>query len=162
MAVATATGRLGSAIGVCPSSICRCAPISRWWISNWAGAGLQRHIYNFPELRRELQALGYHFFSDGDTEVILKAWHAWGEDCVARLHGMFAFAIWDANKQLLFLARDRFGIKPLYWTDDGARLRFASNTQALLAAGGVDTASTPLRCTTCLRCTPWCRPRAPC
>ncbi|HBG95908.1 MAG TPA: N-acetylglutaminylglutamine amidotransferase, partial [Chromatiaceae bacterium] len=68
-------------------------------------------IYNYPELRRELQGLGYHFFSDGDTEVILKAWHAWGEDCVGRLHGMFAFAIWDANKHLLFLARDRFGIK---------------------------------------------------
>jgi len=100
-------------------------------------------IYNFPELRRELQALGYHFFSDGDTEVILKAWHAWGEDCVARLHGMFAFAIWDANKRVLFLARDRFGIKPLYWTDDGVRLRFASNPQALLAAGGVDTSIDP-------------------
>ena len=101
-------------------------------------------IYNYPELRRELQGLGYHFFSDGDTEIILKAWHAWGEDCVARLHGMFAFAIWDANKQLLFLARDRFGIKPLYWTDDGARLRFASSTQALLAAGGVDTGIDPV------------------
>ena len=101
-------------------------------------------IYNYPELRRELQGLGYHFFSDGDTEVILKAWHAWGEDCVGRLHGMFAFAIWDANKQQLFLARDRFGIKPLYWTDDGARLRFASTTQALLAAGGVDTGIDPV------------------
>jgi len=100
-------------------------------------------IYNFPELRRELQSLGYHFFSDGDTEVILKAWHAWGEDCVARLHGMFAFAIWDTNKQVLFLARDRFGIKPLYWTDDSARLRFASNPQALLAAGGVDSSIDP-------------------
>ncbi|TVQ87515.1 MAG: N-acetylglutaminylglutamine amidotransferase [Chromatiaceae bacterium] len=101
-------------------------------------------IYNFPALREELQALGYRFFSSGDTEVILKAWHAWGEACVARLHGMFAFALWDANRQCLFLARDRFGIKPLYWTDDGRRLRFASNTQALLAAGGVDTGIDPL------------------
>ena len=101
-------------------------------------------IYNYPELRRELGGLGYHFFSDGDTEVILKAWHAWGEDCVARLHGMFAFALWDANRRSLFLARDRFGIKPLYWTDDGARIRVASSTQALLAAGGVDTAIDPV------------------
>ena len=101
-------------------------------------------IYNFPELRRELSALGYHFFSDGDTEVILKAWHAWGEDCVARLHGMFAFALWDANQRALFLARDRFGIKPLYWTEDAARLRFASSTQALLAAGGVATDIDPV------------------
>jgi len=101
-------------------------------------------IYNYPELRRELIALDYHFFSDGDTEVILKAWHAWGEDCVARLHGMFAFALWDAHQRVLFLARDRFGIKPLYWTEDAARLRFASSTQALLAAGGVATDIDPV------------------
>ncbi|KAA6186008.1 N-acetylglutaminylglutamine amidotransferase [Thiohalocapsa marina] len=101
-------------------------------------------IYNYPELRRELQGLGYHFFSDGDTEVILKAWHAWGEACVQRLHGMFAFGLWDANRRSLFLARDRFGIKPLYWTEDAGRLRFASSTQALLAAGGVDTAIDPV------------------
>jgi len=101
-------------------------------------------IYNYPELRRELTAQGYRFFSGGDTEVILKAWHAWGEDCVARLHGMFAFGLWDANRRALFLARDRFGIKPLYWTDDGSRLRFASSTQALLAAGGVDTGIDPV------------------
>ena len=101
-------------------------------------------IYNYPELRRELQGLGYHFFSDGDTEVILKAWHAWREGCVARLHGMFAFALWDANQRSLFMARDRFGIKPLYWTEDGSRLRFASSTQALLGAGGVDTAIDPV------------------
>jgi len=101
-------------------------------------------IYNYKELRAELQGLGYHFFSDGDTEVILKAWHAWGEGCVARLHGMFALGLWDANRRQLFLARDRFGIKPLYWTDDGERIRFASNTQALLVAGGVDTGIDPV------------------
>jgi asparagine synthase (glutamine-hydrolysing) len=101
-------------------------------------------IYNYPELRRELIGRGYHFFSEGDTEVILKAWHAWGEDCVARLQGMFAFALWDLRERTLFLARDRFGIKPLYWTRDGARLRFASNTQALLEAGGVDTSIDPV------------------
>ncbi|MET0071153.1 MAG: N-acetylglutaminylglutamine amidotransferase [Candidatus Thiodiazotropha sp.] len=101
-------------------------------------------IYNYKELRSALKGLGYQFFSSGDTEVILKAYHAWGEDCVDRLHGMFAFAIWDCGQQRLFLARDRFGIKPLYYTQDSRRLRFASNTQALLAAGGVDTAIDPV------------------
>jgi len=96
-------------------------------------------IYNYRELRRELQAKGYRFFSDGDSETILKAWHAWGEGCVARLHGMFAFAIWDQSQRVLFLARDRFGIKPLYWSRQGDSFRFASNSQALLEAGGVDT-----------------------
>ncbi len=101
-------------------------------------------IYNYRELRQELAALGYHFFSDGDTEVILKAWHAWGEGCVERLHGMFAFALWDMGRRVLFLARDRFGVKPLYWTRDARRFRFASTSQALLAAGGVDTAIDPI------------------
>jgi len=97
-------------------------------------------IYNYRELRRELQGRGYRFFSDGDSETILKAWHAWGEDCVQRLHGMFAFALWDQSGRVLFLARDRLGIKPLYWSRQGDVFRFASNTQALLEAGGVDTA----------------------
>jgi asparagine synthase (glutamine-hydrolysing) len=101
-------------------------------------------IYNFKALRAELQAKGYRFFSCGDTETILKAWHAWGEGCVERLHGMFAFAIWDAGRRVLFMARDRFGIKPLYWSRDGAALRFASTTQALLAGGGVDKAIDPV------------------
>ncbi len=101
-------------------------------------------IYNYPELREELRAAGYHFFTDSDSEVIVKAYHAWGEQCVERLHGMFAFAIWDAAARRLFLARDRLGIKPLYFTHDGARLRFASNSQALLAAGGVDTDIDPV------------------
>lgn len=105
-------------------------------------------IYNYRALRAELETLGYRFFSDGDTEVILKAWHAWGTACPERLHGMFAIALWDAHKRLLFLARDRFGIKPLYWSRQGSRqagtFRFASTTQALLAAGGVDTAIDPV------------------
>jgi asparagine synthase (glutamine-hydrolysing) len=101
-------------------------------------------IYNYRELREELRGKGYSFFSDGDTEVILKAWHAWGEDCVDHLQGMFAFALWDFRQQRLFLARDRFGIKPLYYTLDNTRLRFASNVQALLATGEVDTAIDPV------------------
>ncbi len=101
-------------------------------------------IYNYPALRAELRGKGYHFFSDGDSEVIIKAWHAWGEACVERLHGMFAFALWDQRSRSLFLARDRLGIKPLYYTVDGSRLRFASNLQALLAAGEVDSAIDPV------------------
>ena len=95
-------------------------------------------IYNYKELRAELMAMGYVFFSDGDSEVILKAFHAWGEHCVERFFGMFAFAVWDRRDRKLFLARDRFGIKPLYYAIDGASLRFASTMQALLAGGGVD------------------------
>jgi asparagine synthase (glutamine-hydrolysing) len=101
-------------------------------------------IYNYRELRNELQAQGYHFFSEGDSEVILKAYHAWGEQCVTRFKGMFAFAIWDQRSSQLFLARDRFGIKPLYLTQDCHRLRFASSLPALLAAGGVDTRIDPV------------------
>ncbi len=101
-------------------------------------------IYNYRELRRELQQQGYNFFSDGDTEVILKAYAAWGEACVERLIGMFAFALWERTRKKLFLARDRLGIKPLYYTLDRRRLLFASSTQALLAAGGVDTALDPV------------------
>ena len=97
-------------------------------------------IYNYPELRSVLQGLGHAFVSDGDTEVILRAYAEWGENCVERLHGAFAFAIWDVRARSLFLARDRLGIKPLYFSRDAHCLRFASTTQALLAAGGVDTA----------------------
>lgn len=101
-------------------------------------------IYNYRELRAELQARGYQFFSNGDSEVILKAYHAWGQQCVMRFKGMFAFAIWDQRSSQLFLARDRFGIKPLYLTQDCHRLRFASSLPALLAGGGVDTTLDPV------------------
>jgi asparagine synthase (glutamine-hydrolysing) len=96
-------------------------------------------IYNYRELRQELLLRGYQFFSEGDSEVILKAYHAWGDQCVKRFKGMFAFAIWDQRSSELFLARDRFGIKPLYLTQTSHRLRFASSLPALLAGGGVDT-----------------------
>jgi asparagine synthase (glutamine-hydrolysing) len=96
-------------------------------------------IYNYPELRAVLHGRGHQFVSDGDTEVILRAYAEWGEACVERLHGYFAFAIWDARRQQLFLARDRLGIKPLYITRTNLSIRFASTTQALLAGGGVDT-----------------------
>jgi len=101
-------------------------------------------IYNYRELRAELRALGYRFFSAGDTEVILKSYHAWGNGCVERLHGMFAFAIWERDTGRLILARDRLGIKPLYLTELGNGLRFASTLPALLAAGDIDTGIDPV------------------
>jgi asparagine synthase (glutamine-hydrolysing) len=101
-------------------------------------------IYNYPELRRELEAKGYDFFSHGDTEVIVKAWHAWGEACVERFHGMFAFVLQERDSGRIVMARDRFGIKPLYLAEDGSRLRFASTLPALLAAGGIDRSIDPV------------------
>jgi len=96
-------------------------------------------IYNYRELRTELRSLGYRFFSHGDTEVILKAYAAWGTHCVDRFMGMFAFAIWERDAGRLVLARDRLGIKPLYFAELDHGLRFASTLPALLAAGGIDT-----------------------
>ena len=87
-------------------------------------------IYNYKELRKELSA-DYAFRTQSDTEVILAAYHRWGENCVERLRGMFAFAIWDETEQKLFCARDRFGIKPFYYTQVGDTLYFASEIKAL-------------------------------
>ena len=96
-------------------------------------------IYDYRELRAELEGHGYRFFSHSDTEVILKGYHHWGTDVVSHLHGMFAFVIAERDTGRGVLARDRLGIKPLYVDHTGARLRFASTVQALLAAGDVDT-----------------------
>ncbi|WP_312480660.1 N-acetylglutaminylglutamine amidotransferase [Stutzerimonas nitrititolerans] len=94
-------------------------------------------IYNYPELRAELEGLGYSFFSQGDTEVLLKGYHAWGEALLPRLNGMFAFAIWERDSRQLFIARDRLGIKPLYLSKTADRLRFASSLPALLKGGDI-------------------------
>ena len=96
-------------------------------------------VYNHNALRQELQAKGYHFHSSGDTEVLLKAYHAWGPRFVERLNGMFAFAIWERDSGRVLLGRDRLGIKPMYLAPVPGGLRFASTLPALLAAGGVDT-----------------------
>ncbi|OGQ93205.1 MAG: asparagine synthase (glutamine-hydrolyzing) [Deltaproteobacteria bacterium RIFOXYA12_FULL_61_11] len=90
-------------------------------------------IYNFQELRLELEALGHHFRSRSDSEVVLEAYAEWGAACLSRFNGMFAFAIWDRDRQELFLARDRYGIKPLYYTLQGTTLLFASEVKAILA-----------------------------
>jgi asparagine synthase (glutamine-hydrolysing) len=95
-------------------------------------------IYNYQELIPELQALGHTFHTRSDTEVIVHAWEAWGEASVERFRGMFAFALWDRNRETLFLARDRLGVKPLYFAElqDGTVL-FGSELKSLLAHGGL-------------------------
>jgi len=90
-------------------------------------------IYNFQELRAELEAHGHQFHSKTDSEVLLNAWVEWGADCVPRFNGMFAFAIWDKRQQSLFLVRDRYGIKPLYYACWGQTFLFGSEQKAILA-----------------------------
>jgi asparagine synthase (glutamine-hydrolysing) len=94
-------------------------------------------IYNYQELIPELQALGLSFRTKSDTEVIVNAWLAWGEACVQRLRGMFAFALWDRNRHTFFMARDRLGVKPIYYAmlDDGW-LVFGSELKSVLAYTG--------------------------
>jgi asparagine synthase (glutamine-hydrolysing) len=89
-------------------------------------------IYNFQNLRIELEAKGYAFRSQTDTEVLLNAYREWGDACVHRLNGMFAFAVWDSRRNRLFLARDRYGIKPLYYRYERGTLLFASEVKAIL------------------------------
>jgi asparagine synthase (glutamine-hydrolysing) len=89
-------------------------------------------IYNYIELRAELQAMGERFTSGSDTEVILAAYRRFGTDCLARFNGMFAFALWDSRRRELFCARDRFGVKPFYYQWDGASFAFASEPTALV------------------------------
>ncbi|OBJ09424.1 asparagine synthase (glutamine-hydrolyzing) [Mycobacterium colombiense] len=101
-------------------------------------------IYNYKELRQELSGYGYRFFSHSDTEVLIKAYHRWGDDFVSHLFGMFAFAIVERDSGRVLLGRDRLGIKPLYLTEDNHRIRFASTLPALLAGGGVDTRIDPV------------------
>src|SRR3954447_19894671 len=101
-------------------------------------------IYNYRQLRTELRRAGHQFFSNGDTEVLLKAYKEWGERFVERLHGMFAFCIVERDTGRVVIVRDRLGIKPLYVTEDGHRLRFASSLPALLRGGGVSTDVDPV------------------
>ena len=92
-------------------------------------------VYNFQELRLELQSLGHRFHSQGDAEVVVHGYEAWGEAVVERLNGMFAFALFDRRRRRLVLGRDRFGIKPLYWAFAGGKLLFGSEIKSILAHG---------------------------
>ncbi len=98
-------------------------------------------IYNYLELRSELQAKGYRFTSGTDSEVLLRAYEEWGEDCLERFNGMFAFAIYDESRRRIFAARDRFGVKPFYYRETASQFQFASEIKAILGVGrssGVD------------------------
>jgi len=95
-------------------------------------------IYNFLELREELAALGHRFKSGSASEVLLAAYEEWGPACQTRFNGMWAFAIWDAKEKMLFLWRDRFGVKPLFWHFDGRRFAFNSEMKAFLAPPSFD------------------------
>src|SRR5918994_6165003 len=94
-------------------------------------------IYNYRELRRELEGHGHRFRSQTDTEVIVRAYEEWGDDCARRFNGMWALALWDGPRQRLFCSRDRFGVKPFYYSWDGARFVFASELKAFRAAGAL-------------------------
>ena len=95
-------------------------------------------IYNYKELRKDLETRGHTFTTHSDTEVILKSYREWGEECPKHLDGMFAFALWDEKNQSLFLARDRFGKKPLFYTFDGDTILVASEIKSLLASGRIE------------------------
>ena len=95
-------------------------------------------VYNYRELRVELEALGYGFRSTSDSEVVLNALAAWGVDAITRFNGMFAIALWDRHQQRLLLARDRYGVKPLYWARQGPLFAFASEQKAILAIPGFE------------------------
>lgn len=97
------------------------------WVLSYNG-----EVYNFRELKAELESLGYQFRSKTDSEVVLNAWAAWGSDCVKRFNGMFAFAIWNKQNKKLFLVRDRYGIKPLYYACWGQTFLFGSEQKAIL------------------------------
>lgn len=92
-------------------------------------------VYNFREIREQLRPLGWQFRSESDTEVILAAYRQWGLEAIQRFRGMFAFALWDGTRQVLHLCRDRFGVKPLYYSVNGGALAFASESKALNRAG---------------------------
>ncbi len=95
-------------------------------------------VYNFKELRKNLEGLGHQFHSQSDTEVMLHCYDQWGLEGLTQLEGMFAFALWDAPKKRLVLMRDRFGIKPLFYSESNGKLIFGSEIKALLASGEIN------------------------
>ena len=109
----------------------------RYWIV------FNGEIYNFVELRLELEVLGYQFKTESDTEIVLAAYDKWGEDCLLKLNGMWGMAIWDSHERKLFLSRDRYGVKPMVYYFDGKRFAFASEMKAFLALDGFNAEYSP-------------------
>lgn len=109
----------------------------RYWIV------FNGEIYNFVELKKELESMGCRFKTDSDTEVVLAAYDKWGEDCQFKLNGMWGMAIWDSRERRLFLSRDRFGVKPIIYFFDGKRFAFASEMKAFLALDGFQAEYSP-------------------
>jgi asparagine synthase (glutamine-hydrolysing) len=95
-------------------------------------------IYNYRELREELEAEGHRFYTSSDTETIVHAYERWGDGAFRRLRGMFGIALWDSRERTLWLARDRAGIKPIHYVEHAGRLYFGSEVKSLIAAGAVD------------------------
>lgn len=125
----------GIGLGHCRLSIVDLSPLGHQPMFDSSGQFVivyNGEIYNFPEIKLELQNQGIHFRSFSDTEVILESYKKWGEACLDKFHGMFAFAIWDLKKHELFLARDRFGVKPLYYFKSKDTFSFASEINVLL------------------------------
>ncbi len=127
---------VGASLGHCRLAIIDLGPTGRQPMSDAEGRywiTFNGEIYNYLELAEELRALGHCFRGESDTEVLLAAYRQWGEGCLGRLRGMFAFAIWDEKERSIFAGRDRLGIKPFhYWTDGAGRLAFASELKALI------------------------------
>jgi len=127
-----AAAHLRGRVAALTSAGCEDAALTpyRYWLT------FNGEIYNFLELRRELAAMGHPFRTETDTEVVLAAYAQWGEACLSRFNGMWAFALWDRRERTLLLARDRFGVKPLYYAATPARFAFASEQKAFLALEG--------------------------
>lgn len=108
-------------------------PMTRKYGDNTFTVVYNGELYNAPELKRELEAKGHRFTTTCDTEVLLVSFIEWGRACVDRFNGIFAFAIWEDEEQTLFLARDRLGVKPLFYSHSPGRLLFGSEPKAILA-----------------------------
>lgn len=134
-------GAPGIGLGFCRLSILDLTPAGHQPMTNEDGSiwlTFNGEIYNFQELVPQLERAGHHFRSHSDSEVIIHAYEQWGTDCLSRFNGMFAFAIWNSRKRTVFIARDRLGVKPLYYWSDGKRFAWSSELKSLLSLPGVE------------------------
>jgi asparagine synthase (glutamine-hydrolysing) len=133
----TSTATAASRCGACPSSTWPAVTSPSATADGRLTIVCNGEIYNYRELRQELEALGHRFKTGSDSETLLHGYAAWGDEVVHRLNGMFDFALWDAQRRRLLIGRDRLGVKPLYVLQDGRRLAFATEAKALLKLPGV-------------------------